>query len=363
MNRHTRRTVVTLAVLALALLGTAACGSGSGTRSTQAAASVYAKYATMTPAQRDPELLKLAKKEGTLQLYSGWTFAQNMATAFEKKYGLKVSAYSGDNETVLQKIQQEAQAHRTKADLVEMGYLEETTVDKEAMLYHGWQPGLKETTTISPGWFPTRYLAFVVAWNTKAVQGGDVPTSYQDLTKPQYKGKITIEQGDFDWYAALDTYYTSHGMSENQFQTMFKGIVANSNVTKGHTAMATNLASGEDTILADAYSQSVDDLNQKHAPVAWQLPDGKPAVTPIAVYPSGVGLMKDAANPAAAMLFADFMLGPDGQRIYNSHDAIPADQDLNPFLTKYPTITPPAQKLLNSQQYQNAYNNLLSSVK
>jgi iron(III) transport system substrate-binding protein len=363
MNRHIRSTAVTVAVLALALVGAAACGTGSGARSAQNAAAIYAKYGSMTPAQRDPALLKLAKQEGTLQFYSAWTYAQAMATAFEKKYGLQVSTYSGDNETVLQKVQQEAQAHRSRADLVEMGYLEETTLDRAKMFYQGWKPGLAETKTISPGWFPTRYLAFVVAWNTKAINGGDVPASFQDLTKPKYKGKITIEQGDFDWYAALDAYYTSHGMSENQFQTMFKGIVANSTVTKGHTAMAQNLATGEDAILADGYSQSVDDLTAKNAPVAWKLPDGKPAVSPIPVYPSGVGLMNDAASPAAAMLLADFMLGPDGQRIYSSHEAIPADQALDPFLTKYQTITPPTDKLLASQQYQNTYNDLLSSVK
>src|SRR6266540_6917804 len=96
-----------------------------------------------------------------------------------------------------------------------------------------------------PGWTATRFNAFVVGWNTKLVPAGQEPKSFEDLADPKWKGKLAMELSDFDWYMALHTYLTTKkGMSDAQADDLFKRLVANAKVVKGHTVMGELLSAG-----------------------------------------------------------------------------------------------------------------------
>jgi iron(III) transport system substrate-binding protein len=65
------------------------------------------------------------------------------------------------------------------------------------------------------------------------------------------------------------------------------------------------------------YSYLVERVRKAGGPVAW-----KPTVQPVIARPNGVGLMRTASHPAAALLFTDWLL-TDGQKVI-------AEQGLTP---------------------------------
>ena len=114
MNRRNVLLAPALAVLAsLALALPAAAQVKAG-----ATAADVANYAG---ADRQQKLVEGAKKEGELSIY---TSAQSddmgaLVTAFEKKYGIKVSVWRSSSEKVLQRAVTEARGNRHTMDVAE----------------------------------------------------------------------------------------------------------------------------------------------------------------------------------------------------------------------------------------------------
>jgi len=88
---------------------TAGCGSPVTTAAPAKADGTYAQIAALPKDQQVAKARELAAKEGkTLSLYTSMTadIATPVAQAFEKKYGIHVSVFRGNSETVLQRTMQ-----------------------------------------------------------------------------------------------------------------------------------------------------------------------------------------------------------------------------------------------------------------
>jgi iron(III) transport system substrate-binding protein len=107
---------------------------------------------------------------------------------------------------------------------------------------------------------------------------------------------------------------------------LWKQIVGNAKVAKGHTVMSQLLSAGQTGLIAMNYTYLIQQDIDQGAPITYRSPDGT-AHTPAFPRPNGVGLMKDAQHPAAAILFYDWLL-TDGQQTL-------VDQGLSPS-TKVP---------------------------
>jgi iron(III) transport system substrate-binding protein len=167
-----------------------------------------------------------------------------------------------------------------------------------------------------------RLEMFVMAWNTNLVP--NPPTSFAQLADPSWKGKIALEPTDFDWFAAMYTYYTTVAkpkMTGAQVDDMFKKIAANAQLIPGHTAEASALASGQVSIIVNGHAQSIEQLQAKKAPVAF----GPPFVDPVVQRPQGLGISYLSPHPAAALLFYDYMLSPVGQKMLQQNGVLPAN--------------------------------------
>ena len=263
--------------------------------------------------ERTNTLLDLAKKDGTLSLYTSNTDMDDVVKAFEDKYGLKVETYRANSETVLQRVLQEASANYQGADLIETNAGELNAMQQRQLLYP-YQGELRDKVRPEgrkDGWTADRFNAFVIGWNTSKVPAGTEPQSLKDLAEPQWKGRVGLEIGDVDWFAAMYNYYKSQGSSDDEVMSFFHQLAANSKIAKGHTVMGELLSAGQFDVAASIYSHTVDNAAEKGAPVSWRK-NGKP-VEPVVLRPNGAGLMKSAKHPAAAMLFLDFLL-TDGQK-------------------------------------------------
>ena len=128
--------------MALVLLLTAACGgsptasnTGSAASGATAAQQVYDQINGLSGSERTNTLLDLAKKDGTLSLYTSNTDMDDVVKAFEDKYGLKVETYRANSETVLQRVLQESSANYQGADLIETNAGELNAMQQRQLLY------------------------------------------------------------------------------------------------------------------------------------------------------------------------------------------------------------------------------------
>ena len=155
---------------------------------------------------------------------------------------------------------------------------------------------------------------FVVACNTDKVHDGQQPATIDALAEPSWKGRVSLEVGDTDWYATMYQYYLGKGRSQADVDRLFSALAANSKVVNGHTTQVQLLGAGQYDVAASAYSHNVETAADDGAPITWRPPSGKP-VEPVVLQPNCAGVVANAAHPAAAVLFMDSLLSPRGQQI------------------------------------------------
>jgi iron(III) transport system substrate-binding protein len=356
-----------IAVLAAVLL--AACSSGLADRPAaptgSGASHAYDAYANLTGQARTDKLVADAKAAGgELDVYTSNTDIAALVDGFQATYpDIKVNAFRANSETVLQRALQESGAQKTANDVVDTNDFELRVLNSKGVLATYTGPGKANLRpdAVFEGWQAERFNAFVVGWNTAQVPGGQGPKSFTDLADPKWKGKVALEVGDWDWYASMHTYLTDEKrMPVAEVDALFQRIVANAKVTKGHTVQGELLSAGQFAVAASVYSHTVDNAAAKGAPVAWH-----PISDPVILRPNGFGLMAQPRHPAAALLWADWVLGP-GQQVIAKSNRIPAVENVPGFQNPIPEGTPvyhvPSSAISDSDKWNKAWDDLLRGV-
>ncbi len=297
------------------------------------AGATAADVANYSGADRVQKLIDGARKEGELNIY---TSAQNddmgaLVSAFEKKYGVKVSVWRASSEKVLQRAVTEARANRFTMDVAETNGPELESMHREKILEKVNSPYLADliAPAIRPHgeWVGTRLNVFAQAYNTNLVKKEDLPKTWEDLADPKWKGKLGIEQEDSDWLAGQ---YAELG--EAKAAKVFKDIVATNGVSvrKGHTLLTQLVVSGEIPLALTVYNYKAEQLKGKGAPIDWF------TIGPAIARPNGVAVAKKAPHPHAAVLFYDFEISPEGQKILAGRDFVPTSKKVDTPLNKIP---------------------------
>jgi iron(III) transport system substrate-binding protein len=327
---HRRRRLAGALATGLALtLAVAGCGSsptsGGGDTSDQsgqtAAEKLYAEVGAMTGQQRRDRLAEQAKQEGQLDLYTSMTsdVADVISGAFTDAFDVEVNLYRAGSETVLQRVLQEHGANFQGNDVVETNANELFALNKERLLgtYAGARRDLVPEAGRFDGWTATRFNLFAPSWNTRLVPAGQQPKTWEDLADPRWDGKLSMEVADYDWYLTLYGYWKGKGKTDAEIDQIFGGMASGAKIAKGHTVQGELLSAGQFAVVASNYSYIVQRAKANGAPV-----DYLPFVQPVIARPNGVGLMKNAKHPAAAMLFADWML-EEGQQLLQDEGLTP----------------------------------------
>ncbi|MET7398238.1 extracellular solute-binding protein [Dactylosporangium sp. NPDC005572] len=367
-----RRLLRQAAVAAAALLLVTACGSsptatggaqdGAATDAAAKAQQVYDRLSGLTGDERQKTLVELAEKEGKLSVYTSNTDIDKLVEQFQKTYKIEVSVYRGNSESVLQRILQEQKANYLGVDFIDTNAGELNVLNAEQVLYP-YKSELRDKVRkegLAEGWTAHRFNVFVIGWNTDKVKPGEEPKSFEDLADPKWKGRVSMEVGDVDWFSALYKYYLDQGKSDAEVRDLFTRVAANSKVAKGHTTQGELLSAGQFAITVSSYSHTIDKASAKGAPVSWHPASGAP-LQPVVLRPNGMGLMKTAKNPAAAVLFSDFQL-TKGQAILGESYRIGSIPQAKDPLAGLKVITVPEQELLNDpKKWDNLYADILRS--
>jgi iron(III) transport system substrate-binding protein len=278
-------------------------------------------------------LIAGAKKEGALTVY---TSAQTddlgpVVAAFEKKYGIEASIWRSSSEAVLNRALQESRAGRFTVDVVETNGPELESMHREQILQLVRSP--HHADLIEPAirphgeWVGTRLNVFVQAYNTTLVKREELPTRWEDLLDPRWKGRLGIEQEDSDWLAGV-----LGDIGEERGMKMFGEIVATNrmSVRRGHTLLTQLVASGEVPLALTVYNYKAEQLKREGAPIDWF------AIGRAIARPNGVGVARRAPHPHAAVLFYDFELSEEGQQIIAGREFVPTSRRIDTPLNQVP---------------------------
>lgn len=310
-------------------------------------------------ADRDARLVERARQEGTVVLYTSLapTESKPLAEAFEKKYAIKVELWRALSDKVVQRVITEAQGNRHTVDVVETNGPEMEALAQEMLLAEVHSPYLAD---LPPGgipphrrWYPDRLNFFVVGYNTQKVKREELPASYDGFLDPKWKGRIGIEATDSEWMAGV-----VKNWGEARGMDYFRKLGAmKPDVRKGHVLLAQLVATGEIPVGLTMYNANIESLKKKGAPI-----DFVP-VQPVIARPQGIGVARSAPHPAAALLFVDFVLSPEGQKLYESMGRVPASTKVKSELNNFPFVMSDPNTILKEAQKWEALWNELFLVK
>ena len=307
-------------------------------------------------------VIDAAKKEGTLTFYT--TIAEKdlpvIVKPFEQKYGIKVNIWRAGTDKVLQRTVQEARANRNDVDVVHYGSPEMEALAREKILKPVDDPVHKDLMQGAlPDhrmWAATILSVWVQAYNTNAVKKADLPKKWEDLLDPKWKGKLGIEAKDDDWFASVVQLLGGEEKGLAFFRKLSdtNGI----SVRKGHTLLNNMVVSGEVPLALTVYNYMPAQAKEKGAPIDWFV------IEPAIARSNAVGIAAKAKHPNAALLFYEYLLGPDGQKAMTSIDYVPTNTKVESPLKGVKIIsTDPARSLDESDKWSKLFEEIFTRKK
>ena len=273
-----------------------------------------ADLAAYNKPDREQVLYEGAKKEGKLMWYTSLTGGPNTEApkVFEAKYpGVKMEVYRGDSDALISRILQEAQAKRYLVDAIETTFPILKVMLDEKILARYFSPYLasypdevKEKAEKGLVYWATDRETYIgVAYNTNVVSATAAPKRFEDLLQPELKGKIgfaTTDTGNRVIGAILATKGVEFVQKLRSQDITLHGVSGR--------AILDMVISGEIGVSPTVFLSHSRVSISKGAPIKW---------VPMDVVPTnagGVALPAHAPHPHAALLFADFLLSPEGQK-------------------------------------------------
>ncbi|OGP97719.1 MAG: hypothetical protein A2W10_05760 [Deltaproteobacteria bacterium RBG_16_55_12] len=263
-----------------------------------------------TPRAQEEDRAAAAKKEGRLQIYSVMpaTYNQRMAETFSRKYPFaQITYYRSRGEALLNRVLSEARAGKDNFDVLFIDTFETLEIKRHGLLLNYFSPearGYRAVDRDAEGfWTDFTNIYIVIAFNSRLVPNGKGPGDWGNLLDPYWKGKIGLDDREFEWYGSLIHYW-----GREQAIGFMKALKAQvPQMRSGHTILAQLNAAGEIPVSIN-YAGSVDALAKRGAPLGWIK-----TTRPIVYKSTLVSIAKNTASPNLAKLFVDFCLSAEGQ--------------------------------------------------
>jgi iron(III) transport system substrate-binding protein len=278
-----------------------------------------AELAVYNKPDREKMLYEGAKKEGKVTWYTSLTGGPNtdIPRVFLAKYpGVAVEVYRGDSDALMSRIMQEAQAKRHIVDTIETTFPVLKVMQELKLLTPYFSPHLasypddvKEKAEKGLVYWATDRESYIgLAYNTNSVQGNAIPKNFEDLLKPELRGKIGFATTDTG-SRVIGAMLAAKGI---EFVQKLKTQQISLHPVSGR-AILDLVISGElgasPTVFLSHSRVSI----AKGAPIKW---------VPMDLVPSNAGGVAVPANPPhphAALLFGDFLLSPEGQKFLGKY--------------------------------------------
>ena len=154
--------------------------------------------------------LTKAKQEGRIVFYTSWgpSDADYVVKAFETKYPfLKVELVRSSSEKTLNRLLTEHRANRFLGDVVAISGIQSGILKEKGALdrYESREADYFPTAWRDPDGFGVglHQTIYVIGYNSKLVPAGAVPTRYEDLLNPRWKGQLGWDPEEYYLFGAL----------------------------------------------------------------------------------------------------------------------------------------------------------------
>jgi iron(III) transport system substrate-binding protein len=314
----------------------------------QAKPTTVAELAVYRGADREEILKAGAQKEGKVVWYTTLIAYKEISKVFESKYpGIKVEAYRSNSTDLLKRFLSEAQAQRHIVDAIETTPPTLMAGREANLLAPYYSPHLKHYPDESKEdaedgkvfWTTDRESIIGLGFNKKLIGAADAPKSFNDLLKPEYKGKFAVS-GDATGARIIGAMIKVKG---EEFVKKLKAQEIKMHMISGG-ALQELLAAGEFAMSFSIFRNHVLVSQGKGAPTEWRPLDLTVANA------GGAALPAHSNHPHAALLFIDFMISPDGQKILEEKFRYASSTKKYPFKRWYP------EKGLTIAQFEKQFN-------
>jgi iron(III) transport system substrate-binding protein len=260
-----------------------------------------------------------AGPSGELTVYTSRAEAlfKPVVEAFNAQYpDVKLTVLSGSNGELAAKILEER--NNPQADVL----INSDTLTMESLAAEGvFQANDSAAVKAVPeayraddgNWTALTLRPRVIMYNTDLVKPEDLPKSVLDLADPKWKGQIgSADSRNGALMANLVALRELAG--EDKTNEFIKGLVANEpQWFSGHTEVRKAVGAGELALgFVNHYYYHLS--KAEGAPVGIIYPDQD--TFGLVVNSTNAGIIKDSKNAELARLFVDFMLSPEGQKVY-----------------------------------------------
>ena len=283
-----------------------------------------------SPAQTHPlpaASLEAAKKEGQVVFYTPLNINDSrlLLQRFEQQYPfIKTDLLRMSAEPLLNRIFIEDRAGRNVVDVINNTMI--NPLKKARLLQPYRSPehaAYLDSFKDSDGyWASVNNNYYVVGYNSRLVSAKDAPTDWQDLLNPKWKGKVGMDQEEYEWFGAtLDVWGRERALKYHR-------ALAQQEVQwrKGHTLISQLIAAGEFPV-GIVYAHRIESMKKAGAPVEWAKTSN-----PIFVALSPTGLAAKAPHPNAGKLLLDFMLSYESQQQLRSANRLSGRADIEPLV-------------------------------
>lgn len=273
-----------------------------------------ADLANYRGADREEMLRAGAKKEGKMVWYTSLTAHRDIANVFEAKYpGIKVETYRAGSNDLTRRLLSEAQARRNLADLIETTPSTLMMMRDSKLLTPYFSPHLanfpddakEEADKGRVLWTTDRESIVGLGYNRNMIRANEVPKSFAELAKPENKGKIGVS-GDTTGVRFIGAMIKAKG---EEYVAQLRSLDIKMHMISGG-AIHELMAAGEMPMSISIFRNHVLAAKPKGAPTEWLPLDLNPTNA------GGVALPTASNSPHAALLFSDFLLSPEGQKIF-----------------------------------------------
>lgn len=329
------RTMKWLFPLLLAGLLSAACGGPAAPTATPPPVKDSKPVTIPDWEQKWNTVLAEAKKEGTVAIYILWRPETRTAltAAFKDKYGinLEITPFSRGSD-LLVKVQSEQRAGLYNVDafgagnptlLITMkpenllGSLKPLLILPEVLDPKGWRAGSVPFTdeqglAISLISVTIRTMAY----NTNLIKEGEI-TSYEDLLKPQYKGKITLNDPTVTGSGnAAITHLGQDLWGEEKTVDFLRRLIKEQEVViqRDNRIHMESVVRGKYAIALAPLPDLIAEFSEAKAPIKIAMVKEDNRVTAAA---GALGVPTKFAHPNAAIVFVNWLLSKEGQAVFS----------------------------------------------
>lgn len=304
---YERGTAMKILIFAAVLIFAPLCDASAQTKS-------VADLANYRGANREEMLKAGAKKEGKMVWYTSLTAHREIANVFEAKYpGIKVETYRAAPNDLTHRLLSEAQVKRNIADFIETTPSTLMMMRDNKLLTPYYSPHLgnfpedskEEADKGRVLWTTDRESIVGLGYNRNMIRANEVPKNFAELARPENKGKIGVS-GDTTGVRFIGAMIKAKG---EEYVAQLRGLDIKMHMLSGG-AIHELMAAGEMPMSISIFRNHVLAGKPKGAPTEW---------VPLDLCPTnagGVALPAVVNSPHTALLFIDFLLSAEGQKIF-----------------------------------------------